>query len=97
MYMKTIEDFFLKLCNVMYTVMSSPGSPKVPLLLLQLLQVFEEFTVFASDYVAFVHACDRCRLLNWKWVECTYGILDQERIRLLNCKMMLISHNSQIK
>lgn len=42
-------------------------------------QVFEEFTVFASDYVAFIHACDRCRFLNWKWVECTYGIMDQDR------------------
>lgn len=41
-------------------------------------QVFEEFTVFASDYAAFIHACDRCRLVNWKWVECTYGILDQD-------------------
>ena len=42
-------------------------------------QVFEDFRVFASDYVAFVHACDRCRLVNWKWVECTYGILDQDQ------------------
>lgn len=46
-------------------------------------KVFEEFTVFASDYVAFIHACDRCRFLNWKWVECTYGIMDQDSAPLL--------------
>ncbi|CAJ1390807.1 unnamed protein product [Effrenium voratum] len=41
-------------------------------------KVFDQFTVFASDYGAYVHGCDRCRLVNWAWVECNMGIFDKD-------------------
>ena len=67
-------------CRIMAVILLRPClvSLSMPQMPNGFQQVFEDFTVFASDYAAFIHGCDRCRMLRWMWVECNVGILDQD-------------------